>query len=136
MQKKILFITPSLCGGGAEKTIANLSLALASKYDVSIAVFNDTEIKYSYSGKLIALGKSKRKNKFEKMLFAMSAIFKIRKIKKEQQIDYSISFLATADLINILASNKNTKNIVSIRNTDSFNHKGSINYYFTNYFII
>ena len=133
MKEKVLFVVPSLCGGGAEKTIANLSLVLSKKYDLSIVVFNDTETKYSYAGELIALGKSKNKNKLEKVLFTLTAVSKIKKIKKERQIDYSISFLATADLINILSAYRHTKNIVSIRNTDSFNHKGNINYLFTKF---
>lgn len=131
MKENILFVVPSLCGGGAEKTIANLSHALAKEYDITIVVFNDTDIKYSYSGRLITLGDSKRKKRLEKILFALTAISKVRKIKKEYHIDYSISFLATADFVNVLSINKKTKNIVSIRNTDSLNHKGSINYYFT-----
>lgn len=133
MKEKLLFISPSLCGGGAEKTIANLSLVLSKKYDVSIVVFNDTDIKYAYSGRLISLGKSKTKSKLEKIFFAIKAIFKVRRIKKKQKIDYSISFLATADLVNVLSTVKNTKNIISIRNTDSLNHEGSINYYFTKF---
>ncbi len=133
MKEKILFILPSLCGGGAEKTVANLSFSLSKKYEVLIAVFNDTETKYSHSGRLIKLGKSKKKNILTKILFTIIAITKIKRIKKEQNVDYSISFLATADLVNVLSKRKGTKTIISIRNTDSLNHRGSINYFFTKF---
>ena len=119
MKKNILFIIPTLCGGGAEKTVANLSLYLKKDYNITIVNFIEEEEKYEYSGDLLFLSTKKEKNVFEKIAFFITSIFKLRKIKKERNIDYAISFLTGADMLNVLSKTKNSKTLISIRNTDS-----------------
>lgn len=118
MRKRIMFVVPKLTGGGAEKTVANLSKSLNhDKYDISIVVMQDTEKKYDYAGELIVL-KSKRKSGLLKIIYTLSLVRELKKIKKERKIDIAISFLTYADIINIL-SRTSEKTIISIRNMDS-----------------
>lgn len=128
MKKKIMFIVPSLCGGGAEKTIANLSKYLIKDYDIDIVVFKDTDMKYDYSGNLIILSKNLRRNILYKFYFFVSSVLKLKQLKKNRKVDYAISFLTTADIINVLSKVKNTKTIISIRNTDSIYTNKIMNY--------
>lgn len=122
MKKNILFIIPQLVGGGAEKTVANLSLYLKEKYNVNILIFNDSNEKYKYSGNLIVLPKKKSNNFFCKIINEISIISKVRKLKNELNIDYSISFLRDADLVNVF-SRVNDKIYLSIRNKESVDSK-------------
>ena len=126
MKKNIMFIIPTLCGGGAEKTVANLSNYLIDKYNIYIVVFKDTETKYSYSGNLIILNNNPSKNVFKKIIFTIKSIFKLKKLKKDLKIDYSISFLTPADSLNVFSKVKTCKNYISIRNTDSILMKNKI----------
>lgn len=119
MKKNILFIVPTLCGGGAEKTVANLSLKLEKKYNVRIALFKDTPVKYSFGGEVIFLGKGNNVGLLKKIIFFMKAVMELRMIKKMYKIDYSISFLTPADFMNVLSKRRGCSTIVSIRNTDS-----------------
>ena len=119
MKKNIMFIVPTLCGGGAEKTVANLSNYLIQDYNVDIVVFKDTETKYAYSGNLTILSNKKHNNIFKKVLFAIEAVFKLKKLKREKNIDYAISFLTQTDILNVFSKVNRTKTLISIRNTDS-----------------
>ena len=131
MKKNIMFILPTLCGGGAEKTVANLSLFLKDNYNIQIVVFRDTEIKYSYGGNLNILSKKENKGFIRKILFVLKSIKKLKKLKEKYKIDYAISFLTTADFLNVMSNRKNTKNYISIRNTDSIYTKNKIYKYMT-----
>lgn len=118
-KKNLMFIVPTLIGGGAEKTVANLSKYLAKDYNIYIVVFRDTQTKYSYSGKLIPLTKGRNKSAIKKATFVLKAIPKLRKLKQENHIDYAISFLTQADALNTLSRVAGTQTFISIRNTDS-----------------
>lgn len=119
MKKNIIFILPELYGGGAEKTVGNLSKHLIDKYNIDIILFRDTPIKYAHSGNLIFLPKRKGKSIISKLIFFIKSISFLKKYKKEHNIDYSLSFLTSADIINVFSKVRKTKNIISIRNTDS-----------------
>lgn len=118
-KKNLMFIVPTLIGGGAEKTVANLSKYLIKYYNISIVVFRDTDEKYSYAGKLIPLSKSRNNSIIKKITFAAKTIFRLKQLKVEKDIDYAVSFLTQADILNVLSKEKGIKTFISIRNTDS-----------------
>lgn len=125
-KKNLLFIVPKLIGGGAEKTVSNLSVALQDKYNIHIIIFYDTEQKYSYGGNLIVLQKEKTRNLFKRVFDEIKLIRQVKKIKKELQIDYSVSFLRNADIVNVLSKHKE-KTFVSVRNVESIESKTKFN---------
>ena len=128
MKESILFIVPSLVGGGAKKTVSNLSYAMQEHYDVNvISIYGKKEDRdYDVGGNLICLEKTFSKNFFKRI----KSFFEIRKIvkniKEEKNIRYSISFLVKADIINVFSKTKNKeKTIVSIRNNESIEYKNN-----------
>lgn len=126
MKKNLMFIIPTLCGGGAEKTVANLSNYFIEDFNIDIVTFKETEMKYSYSGNLTILSKKKNSNVIKKVIFTIRSIFQLRKLKKEKKIDYAISFVTPADALNVFSKVKGCKTIISIRNTDSILMKNKL----------
>lgn len=125
--QRILFVVPSLSNGGAEKTVANLSLELSKRTDcvIYIAVLHDSETKYRYGGNILFLPEKKRNSKISKFFHVFVLIKELKEIKKRYKIDCSISFLIQADVINIL-TRKYGKTMISIRNMDSILFKNKI----------
>lgn len=117
-KKTIMFVVPTLVGGGAEKTVANLSRYLTRYYNVIIVVLDDTKQKYSYGGRLIVLKTVIRKGLFGKFFSRIARARELKKIKTDNNISCSISFLLQADLLNVLSKGKE-RCIVSIRNNDA-----------------
>lgn len=123
MKKKVLFIIPNLIGGGAIKTVSNLTKVMKEKYDITVIALNKTEESYGFDAKVIALENKHSKNPIKKISNYLNKIKFVKKYKKENQIDYSISFLTWADMINTLSKTGKEKIIVSIRNVESIEYK-------------
>ena len=116
--KNILFIIDKLCDGGAEKSIINLTNVLKQDYNIKLLTFEDIIKDYKPEVPIINLNIPKSKNILRKIINVFRRTIKIRKIKKNLNIDVSISFLPGPNLINCLTKRKD-KVIVSIRNTQS-----------------
>lgn len=115
-KKSILFIIPTLSGGGAEKTVVNLAMMLKDDYKVNIVVFSDDKlVVLDDMINCINLDIKYTANPLKKIYNTIRKIIKIRRIKKEMYIDFSISFLKRPSLLNVLTSYKEKK-IVSFRN--------------------
>lgn len=116
--KNILFIIDKLCDGGAEKSIINLTNALKQDYNITLLTFEYIIKDYKPEVPIINLNIPKSKNILTKIINVVKRTIKIRKIKKNLNINVSISFLPGPNLINCLTKKKD-KVIVSIRNTQS-----------------
>lgn len=126
-KKKILFIIPSLVGGGALKTVSNLSKEFQNKYDVTIVGLYKSDKQFDYDGRLIELGMSYPKNIISKIANIIRAKKMLRNLKEKESFDYSVSFLVISDIINILSkTNNQEKTIVSIRNIESIEYKNKL----------
>lgn len=132
--KKVALLIKNLAPGGAERAMSRLSEILNEEYEIYFIVFNKDIMKYSYKGKLISLDIPIKDGKFNKILMNIKRIIKLRKIKKQLNIDVTISFLDTANIINILSRQKD-KIIVSIRNFKGLESKNSIIDKIQTYFI-
>jgi len=122
MKKNIAIIIQKLKNGGAERAAANLSKDLSEKYNVHLITFDGTDIAYEYAGDLVNINIPATNNKIKKMLNIIRRIIKVRKIKKEKDIDISISFMEGANIVNILSKKKDFV-ITSERNLPSFFYK-------------
>ena len=111
--KNIAIIIYSLKGGGAERVASLLSHELSKTYNLYIIVYDSDDIAYNHSGMLIDLDVKSHDNKFIKALNVFKRVLKTKKIKRELKIDVSISFLGSANIINILSGTKDKK-IVSV----------------------
>ena len=119
--KTILILTPSLSGGGAERLAANLSLELSKNHSVIVATFENVDKEYPYGGKRINLDiGGGNVSIVRKIINALKRIHKIKKIKTEFNVDYSISFLPQTDYVNVLSKKKRTKAIVDVVSNMSF----------------
>lgn len=124
MKKKILFIIPYLLGGGALKTVSNLSKKFSEKYDISIIGIYKSDKKFKFTGNLIELNMLHQKNLFLKFKDFLYIRKFVKEYKENNNFDFSISFLIIADFINVLSKSKNKeKTIISIRNIESIEYK-------------
>lgn len=112
MSKNIAIIVPKLKEGGAERVAANLSLELPSNYNKFIFLFDDTNIKYPYNGKIIKIENKETKNILGKILKVFRQVMKVRKLKRKYNIDVTISHLVGPNFLNIL-SKVNDKVIIT-----------------------
>lgn len=116
--KNILIMTQKLTGGGAERVAADLSRGLSSEYNVFIVTYQKFPDEFRYDGKRIDLNLF-GKNKFQKIWILMKRYFAIRKIKKQNHIDCSISFMPHVDYMNVLTKRKSEKIVMAVGNNMS-----------------
>ena len=113
--KKILLIIPEMITGGAQRSVANLSLELSRHFQLWLVVFNrETPVAYKHGGELITLDVIPGKSLFSKFIAFRKRVAALKKIKKNLEIDVAISFLEGADYVNVLSRCKE-KIILSIR---------------------
>jgi glycosyltransferase involved in cell wall biosynthesis len=113
--KKIAFILQALTGGGAERTVANLSFALSEYCEVYIILFDGTKIGYPHKGTIIDLGVPSKESSFDKIINVIRRTRKLRQIKREYNFDVVVSFMFGANFVNVL-SRYNEKVVTSARN--------------------
>ena len=116
--KNIAFFTVTLSNGGAERVVSYLSKEFPGEYKRYVIVSYLSDEHYEYGGKLINLDIKPADSVLGKIKNYLKRIKKLRKIKKEYEIDTTISFLDGANVINIL-SRVNDKIFISIRNHKS-----------------
>ena len=117
--QNILFFVYRLYGGGAERVVSNLSLALGDQYNIRIAIYGDQPKAYPHGGELIKINlpfsDDPTTNIWWKRLLRMFVlIYKLRRLKRKYKIDLTISFGEQPNIINILTRGKR-KTILSVR---------------------
>lgn len=120
MKKNIMLITQSMTGGGAEKVVANLSIALNEAYNVFIVSYESGEKEYFHKGERININiPGGNVSVFCKIKNVIQRVSTIRRIKREKQIDYAISFLPHTDYANVFSTAKGCKNIIEVSSNSS-----------------
>lgn len=114
MKKNIAILIPTLANGGAERVASNLSLYLPEEYERYIILFDGSKIDYPYKGNIINLNLVSAKNPVSKLILLIKRIIKVREIKKNHNIHFTISFLESPNVINIFSRYKD-RVIVSVR---------------------
>lgn len=120
MKKNVLLLVNQLHGGGAQKVVANMSKQLAEFYNVTIAIYNDTDkVVFEYAGDLVKLNLPYAEDThnnpfFKRMLRSLSLLKQVRKIKKQRNIHTTISFMEASNIMNILSRRKD-KVVLSVR---------------------
>ena len=120
MKKRVALVVNTLSGGGAEKTVANLSRGLADHYDVDIIVNDKEHLEYPYKGHVISLkmpaGQGRMGAGYQiKLLFRRKRV--LRYLKKTKKYAAVISFSEMSNVANVLSGNRCGKVIVSVRNS-------------------
>lgn len=118
--KRILFCITRLNGGGAERALSNLTLAMPMDVQVDILVnCEEFDKDYAHKGNVISIA-SVSKNKIRipfpiKVLFGR--YYKLNKLKRTGNYDACISFMDNSNIANILTGSKFCKVIISERTT-------------------
>ena len=108
-RKNLLFVTSSLYYGGAQKVTYLLADGLSEEYDVTVAYCFDSGRSYSYNEKcrirkLPEYGKNA--GIWEKADCIGKQIRSLRALKKELDVDVSVSFGNIANFINVSSKGK------------------------------
>jgi len=125
MKKKVLFVVPSLVGGGAERVLVLLLRYLnRSRFKSTVVAFNsknDYKSDFPNDVEIISL---KRKERWE--WYNIRLIFFLSNVIKKEKPELICSFLSQANLLSILAkrhSGVRVPLIISERNNLSMNIK-------------
>jgi len=114
--KNVLLIGSELGKGGAERSISLLSYYLERHYNVTLCILSGTDRQryYKTCGKVIFVDPPAVSNIFDKIKWWRYRIKRVREIKRENNVDISISFLEGPDYVNVLTKGKE-KVVLSIR---------------------
>lgn len=118
-----MVITRSLTHGGAERTAANFIVEFSKYEDVTVVVLNGDRATYSIGDIPMINLNIPIHDKGNKFLWYYHLLKKINRLKKEYNINCTISFLLEPDIANVLSFTKDRK-IISIRNKQSQLFKG------------
>lgn len=107
--KRIALIVPTLSNGGAEKVAADLSIYFYGKgYKVFFFLTHNSSLSdYLYKGEINYVNICSEQNREwrwdKKLYFLLYDIINLRKEKRKNQIDISISFMPICNFFNILS---------------------------------
>lgn len=126
---RILFLIPTLKGGGAERAVSNITTHLPDSVDADILINSTSDIDFPTDAKIISLNMASSKNMG--ILYQFVAMLKripmLHRLKRDNHYTACISFLDTANIANILTGNRKCKTIISVRN--SLQEQSKISYY-------
>lgn len=112
--KKLMIIVPNLRLGGQERVAVNTAIIMSEVYEVVLITFDNSESAYDWKGKIIDIKVPAKEGKLFKIINVQQRVSKIKKLKKELDIEYSISFGESANIVNVL-SKDSEKVITSVR---------------------
>lgn len=103
-KKRLLLIATSLRQGGFQRVCARTAVLLNQYFKVSVAIFDGRDIAYLLDDiPVYNLQLEAKPGAFAKAVNVFRRIDKLKRLKKEHQIDISYSFGMSANLVNILA---------------------------------
>lgn len=105
-RKNVAIIVSTLNKGGAERVAANMSLEFAKYYNVFLIVHDAKEIAYPYAGQLIDLELPPAKSLAGKVITLVKRVHRVRKLKKLNNIQFTISHLPMCNYVNIFSRYK------------------------------
>lgn len=101
---KVLLIIPNLGRGGAQKVFHQQLRYLSESFEVTGCVFNmDGAFPEDHSDRIISLNVPEGKTYFKKGWYFILRVIRLRRIKRRNQINVSISHLEGADYVNVLS---------------------------------
>lgn len=109
-KKNVALFIGKLAGGGAERMVSRLSVALSDQYNIYIILYSPDRIQYRSGGTVINAGG--RSGNLRLRIFHSAVHF--NRIMKKYKIDLVISFLEAPNIINGLLNHSCNK-VVSLR---------------------
>ncbi len=102
--EKIALVISSLSSGGGERVVATLSQEFAKKYDVTIILFDSSNIDYEYGGTILDINCPEKPSIISKTYNLLKRAYKLKKIFRKQKFDHIFGFMESANYPSILAS--------------------------------
>lgn len=130
MKKKVAFLISSLNTGGAQRAVSNIVTNFPEDWEIDLILNSKENIVYPYKGNIISLEMKEPKNRMSLIYQGKAFVkrfFMLRKLKKQNGYQAVISFLDSANVVNILTGKKYCKTIVSVRHRLS----GEKNWHYT-----
>lgn len=116
-KRKLMLISPMLHQGGFERVCVTTARLLQPYFDVTIVIFDSTNIAYDVEGlSIIDIQMGVRKGKLQKILNIIRRSRKVRKLKKEMQPEIAYSFGPTANMVNAFSKTGKEKVWLGLRN--------------------
>ena len=104
-KKKLLLIVPTLHQGGQERVVVRSAKILADKFEVTVAIFDDSEIGYDVEGlNIVNLKVPSSELKIFKLINILRRRAKLKSLKKKLQPDIAYSHGGTANIVNCLTT--------------------------------
>ena len=124
--KNILFVISTLTGGGAERTVSSLSEHFGEDIRCTVLLNSTSEDDYSFDGEIISLGMKPavKKTMGYQIVAAFKRYRKLKELKSTRRYNAVISFMESANFLNVLTGGKNCKTILSVRNVLSEEYTG------------
>jgi glycosyltransferase involved in cell wall biosynthesis len=104
-RKKIIFLAPTLHGGGGERRIAEQTLNFPDNIEKIIVLF-ENKVSYPYRGKLISLNVPYSNNFFKKIYYFLLGLLKFRKIVRKEKPDYILSCGKQQEITSLLVRSR------------------------------
>ena len=119
--KKVLILIPTLQGGGAERVASILAGVFCNRpdLDVSVAVYDDSHFAFDIEAKLININEPAKKQIHEKIFTIFRRIRKFRCIINEGRFDIVISFMESANFVNVISKlvfRQSYRTVISVHN--------------------
>ena len=124
-------IVPMLHQGGFERVCVETARILGNDLDITILLFSDRDINYDISGiNVVNINIPSEDGALHKVFNALRRVYKVRRYKKTQNIDYCYSFGSSANIVNVLSGFcGKTKVIVGLRSSLDMRKKSLIKLY-------
>lgn len=124
---RIGILKESLCIGGTERSAANTSKILSAEHEVYVALYDASDIKYSFGGKLVDFNLPAKNNLLYKIANNIFRILKYKALIKKEKLDLLYEFISINNPISRI-KHKSAIRIISSRdfsvlstNTERFN---------------
>jgi len=115
---KILIISSTLHGGGVQRAVSNISMGLSEKdIELDIVLNSTSKADLPHGGRIHSLNMpiDAESDIWYQFRVFLKRLFFIRKMKKTGQYDICLSFMESANIVNILTGNKKCKVAISVR---------------------
>ena len=103
-KKNLMLMVPMLHQGGFERVCVKTARLLQEYYNVCILIFSSKDINYDVTGlDVVDIDVPSEKGLVNKVLNVLKRVRKVRRIKKERNIDICYSFGSSANYVNTLS---------------------------------
>ena len=126
-KKNLLLMVPMLHQGGFERVCVTTARLMQDFYNVHILIFSSKDINFDVTGlDVIDIDVPAKKGKIKKVINVLKRVQKVKKIKKDLNIDISYSFGSSSNYVNVLSRGKE-KVLTGLRCQTDMENQGQVN---------